>query len=75
MLNKKQLETLVKKSKHKKRGPQTQIYAEIDGEVKSLAEWADFFGLGYYTLLYRYTKGIRGRELIKPPRRKTNNYL
>ena len=75
MLNKKDLENLVKKSRYKKRGVQTAIYAEIDGEIKSLKEWAKFFGMGYQTLLYRYNKGITGRALIKPPRKKLNNFL
>ena len=71
----KQLEALIKKSTQQKRGAKTAIYAEIDGEVKSLNEWAELFQLPYFTLLYRYHAGKTGRALIKPQRRKTNHYL
>ena len=74
-MNKKELENLVRKSQQQKRGAKTELYADIDGETKSLREWADFFNLEYFTVLYRYKKGLTGRDLIKPPRRKTNNYL
>ena len=74
-MNKHELEKLVRQSTYKKRGAKTELYADIDGETKSLREWADFFNLEYFTVLYRYKKGLTGRDLIKPPRRKTNNYL
>lgn len=74
-MNKRQLEELVYKATHKKRGVKAEIYLFIDGEEKSLRDWAKFFGVPYYTVLYRYHAGKRGRDLIKPPRRKTNHYL
>ena len=74
-LTKSQLLKAVQKSRHKKCGAKTEIYLTIDGEVKSLREWAEFFGIAYYTVLYRYHAGKRGRDLIKPPHKKTNNHL
>ena len=38
---------------------------EINGETKSLTEWADFSNKSYWTLRSRYDKGVRGEELLK----------
>jgi hypothetical protein len=62
----KELAELIHKSKLKKRGVKLSLFAEIDGEVRSLQQWAKDFDLKYYTILKRYKKGITGRELIKP---------
>jgi hypothetical protein len=62
----KELAELIHKSKLKKRGVKVSLFAEIDGEVRSLQQWAKDFDLKYYTILKRYKKGITGRELIKP---------
>jgi hypothetical protein len=62
----KELSELIHKSKLKKRGVKVSLFAEIDGEVRSLQQWAKDFDLKYYTILKRYKKGITGRELIKP---------
>lgn len=75
MLSKAQLLNLVKKSTQKKRGAKTEIYATIDGETRNIKEWAQMFDLNYFTMLSRYHAGVRGRDLIKPPRKKLNNYL
>ena len=53
LMNKKDLENLVRKSQQQKRGAKTEIYLNIDGELRSLKEWAEFFGVEYYTVLYR----------------------
>lgn len=74
-MNKKQLENILHKSRLKKRGAKTEIFLNIDGEVRSLKDWAEFFGVEYYTVLYRYRQGKRGRDLIKPPRKRTNFYI
>ena len=74
-MNKKELASLVRKSQQQKRGAKTEIYLTIDDEVRSLKDWAEFFDVDYYTVLYRYRQGKRGRDLIKPPRKKTNHYL
>lgn len=38
---------------------------EIDGEYRTLREWAKFLGLPYDKLYYQYAKqGLRGRALI-----------
>ena len=62
----KQLAELIHKSKLKKRGVKLSLFAEIDGEVRSLQQWAKDFDLKYYTVLKRYKAGKTGRELIKP---------
>jgi hypothetical protein len=62
----KELAELIHKSKLKKRGVKLSLFAEIDGEVRSLQQWAKDFDLKYYTVLKRHKKGVTGRELIKP---------
>lgn len=71
----KQLAELIRKSKQKKRGAKTAYFAEIDGEVRSIQQWAKDFDLKYYTVLKRYKSGKTGRELIAPERKKQNLYL
>lgn len=68
MLSKRELSQLVRKTFQKKRGAKTTYYADIDGETKSLKEWAEFFGISYAVILERYHRGVTGRELIAPPR-------
>lgn len=62
----KQLAELIHKSKLKKRGAKLSLFAEIDGEVRSLQQWAKDFDIKYYTILKRYKNGRTGRELIAP---------
>lgn len=71
----KQLAELIHKSKQKKRGAKLSFFAEIDGEVRSIQQWAKDFDLKYYTVLKRYKAGKTGRDLIKPERKKANPYL
>ena len=40
-------------------------FVEINGQIKSLSQWADFAGLKYYTVRQRFKKGVRGADLIK----------
>lgn len=47
------------------------ITVEINGETKTLREWAKENNLIYDTAFARYRSGKRGEELIKPPKRKT----
>lgn len=37
----------------------------VDGETKSLAEWAKLRGLEYYTVYRRYSKGDRGEYCLR----------
>ena len=74
-MDKRTLETVIKKSRQKKRGAKTEVFLEIDGETRSLKEWAKFFDIPYYTILYRYHAGYTDRDLIKPPRKNPNNFL
>jgi len=71
----KQLADLIHKSKLKKRGAKTEYFAEIDGEVRSIQQWAKDFDLKYYTVLKRFKAGRTGRALIAPERKKQNPYL
>jgi hypothetical protein len=70
----KQLADLISKSKQKKRGVKLSFFAEIDGEVRSIKQWAEDFDLKYYTVLKRFKKGITGRDLIAPEQKKRNDY-
>ena len=71
----KQLADLINKSKQKKRGVKLSYFAEIDGEVRSIKQWAEDFDLKYYTVLKRFKRGITGRALVAPERKKENPYL
>ena len=42
---------------------------EIEGEQKTIQEWATETGLSYATIHQRYEKGIRGKKLLKKPRK------
>ena len=39
----------------------------IDGEIKTLKEWADEANIGVDTIKARYKKGIRGAALLLAP--------
>ena len=70
----KQLADLITKSKQKKRGAKRSFFAEIDGEVRSIKQWAEDFDLKYYTVLKRFKRGVTGRDLIAPEQKKCNDY-
>jgi hypothetical protein len=70
----KQLADLINKSKQKKRGAKLSFFAEIDGEVRSIKQWAEDFDLKYYTVLKRFKRGVTGRDLIAPEQKKCNDY-
>jgi hypothetical protein len=70
----KQLADLITKSKQKKRGAKLSFFAEIDGEVRSIKQWASDFDLKYYTVLKRFKRGVTGRDLIAPEQKKCNDY-
>lgn len=42
------------------------IVAEIDGQKKTIGQWAHFAGIPGYMLYDRWNKGIRGHDLIRP---------
>lgn len=44
---------------------------EIDGVVKSLAEWADLYGVKYKLVWQRLSRGIPLLEALNPIKRKT----
>jgi hypothetical protein len=69
-----QLKTIIAKSRQKKRGAKTKHYAEIDGETRSIQQWASDFDLKYYTVLKRFKRGVTGRDLIAPEQKKCNDY-
>lgn len=48
------------------RNMSTTIVYEYRGEVKSLCDWADIFGLGLNQVRTRWYKGIRGDKLFSP---------
>ena len=53
------------------RNKERTIYAEVNGEVRTLAEWAELSGLLYRTIRYRYERGIRGEALIDKENERT----
>ena len=70
----KHLADLINKSKQKKRGVKLSYFAEIDGEVRSIKQWAEDFDLKYYTVLKRFKRGVTGRNLVAPEQKKRNDY-
>ena len=70
----KQLADLITKSNRKRCGAKTKHFAEIDGEVRSIKQWASDFDLKYYTVLKRFKNGVTGRELLAPEQKKRNDY-
>ena len=70
----KQLADLIKKTNRKRCGAKTKHFAEIDGETRSIQQWASDFDLKYYTVLKRFKRGVTGRDLIAPEQKKRNDY-
>ena len=48
----------------------TNINYNFKGEIRTLSEWSNIYGLNYDTVLTRYRNGKRGNELFKPIRKK-----
>ena len=44
----------------------TNVNVEINGVVKTIADWATENGLKYQTVYRRFSRGVRGTDLIKP---------
>lgn len=42
---------------------------EIDGEIKTLSEWAEIHGITYQLIADRIRQGWRGKSLLQPPRK------
>ena len=64
LLTTEQMRDIIKRSKYKPKGRKPE-QVEIDGEYRTLREWAEFLGLPYDKLYYQYAKqGLRGRALI-----------
>lgn len=41
----------------------------INGEVKTMQQWADLYNMSKHTFYARYAKGLRGEDLIAPLKR------
>lgn len=63
-----QLREIIRRSKHKPKGRKVTMLVEIDGEIRSLRQWAEFLDVSYSRLYYFYHKGLRGRELVNKTR-------
>ena len=63
-----ELRELIRKSKHKPTGRPESITIEIDGETRTLKQWAIDFGIPYHLAYNRYLKGRTGREIFFEPR-------
>lgn len=46
------------------------VWAEINGSKKTLAEWSRYTGINYDTIRSRYKNGKRGSDLIIEPKRR-----
>lgn len=42
------------------------IFAEIDGEKKTIGQWSNTTGIPKHILYYRWNAGIQGHDLIRP---------
>lgn len=42
---------------------------EYDGESHTLSEWSDIYNVNYDTIVTRYSKGKRGKELFEPSKK------
>ena len=61
--------------KEQQRNKERTIYAEINGEVRTLAEWSELYGLLYRTIHKRYERGIRGEDLLDKENELTKSAL
>ncbi|SDX85350.1 hypothetical protein SAMN05660923_03051 [Tepidimicrobium xylanilyticum] len=52
--------------KKQTRNTRRNINVTIDGQTKTLSEWAEIHNLKVNTLQYRYYRGDRGRRLVRP---------
>lgn len=50
--------------REQQRNKERTIYAEINGVVRPLVEWAEISGVLYRKIRYRYERGIRGEALL-----------
>lgn len=51
-----------------------QMSTTIEGETKTLIEWARISGVNIVTLRDRYRRGIRGKELLQPANQRYNHH-
>lgn len=63
-----QLREQIRRSKHKPIGRPESITIEIDGETRTLKQWAIDFGIPYPLAYNRYLKGRTGRDIFAEPR-------
>jgi hypothetical protein len=50
--------------KYQSNNTRRNVIIILNGISKTIAEWADYFGIEYCTFRYRYKRGIRGDKLI-----------
>jgi hypothetical protein len=56
------------------RNKRSTKYAVIDGEEKPLIEWAELYDIRYKTVITRWYRGLRGKELIEPLRKEKKKH-
>jgi hypothetical protein len=54
--------------KTQQRNRRDAVYVTINGVTKHLLEWAEIVGIKKQTIVTRYYKGVRGNELLAPPK-------
>lgn len=47
------------------------VIVELNGESYPLSELTEKYNINYQTIYYRYAKGLRGEDLICPPKGKS----
>lgn len=50
------------------------IYIELNGETKTLAQWVKLYDLKYYTVLYRMRRGWSAYEALTTPVKETRRW-
>lgn len=55
-------------NKEQQRNKRNSRFVEIEGEIKTVSEWAEIANLDRSTILYRINKGEKGMDILKPGR-------
>ena len=53
-------------TKEQNRNTRSNVYAEINGETKTLSEWSESTGVGIGAISGRFKRGVRGDALLAP---------
>ncbi len=54
------------------RNKRDNVFLNIDGKQKTIAEWAEITGIRHHTIAARHRRGYTNKDLINPPNRTEN---